>query len=816
MANNRVRLAVILIICCSALSCITLPSATLDSTSTTLKEAVSPMDYGLLTTLPEAPISYQKTIRPILANRCVTCHACYDAPCQLKLSSASGILRGASKTPVYASRRILAEEPTRLGIDAKTQRQWRDKGFHSVLSPTALATGTVYQHPDTQQAIDNLQQSLLYQFIRQKSMFPQPQLGKLSDKFPLSINSKWQCPTTQESAHFFADNQQFGMPYALPNLSSAEYEPLVQWIAQGSPMETSLPLADEIKKTLAKWEDFFNQPSLKQQLMSRYIYEHLFLGHIYFQEHVYENQQPQFFRLIRSKTPKGQTIDEIATRRPYDDPKTKRFYYRFKAIDADMVLKTSRPYLLSDDKMQRYRQLFLTPQYTVNAKHFSYKSKEAANPFYVFQDIPAHSRYQFMLDNAYFIIDGFIKGSVCRGQVALNVIDDYFWLVFFSPDSQEALINPDFIKQQIPNLTLPAEQGNSLNLLSVWNRYWDHQKQYTDEKYQFLASEKPQTLKAAIAKIWDGQQRNESAHLTIFRHTDSSSLNKGLIGDKPSSILLLDYPLLERIHYLLVAGFDVFGNIGHQLNTRLYMDFLRIEGEDNFLTYLDLEQRKLYKDSWYQGIRKRLNKQFEYSEKWLAHHQVKSDENVDSIDTLYALLKQRPLSSLTSYSSLKQVKNPQLKHQLQQLTEQVNHYRGEQLKYIPDISFIRITESGEEIAPVFSLVHHKAYEHLSSMFQEDEDDLNRDYQRDSISLLDWLEGAYPDFFLQVPAVSIAQFRKDFMAIKDSVSYEFFVERYGVRRSNPEFWSVFDKFSEQRKKQDIISAGIYDLNRYENK
>lgn len=36
--------------------------------------------------------------------------------------------------------------------------------------------------------------------------------------------------------------------------------------------------------------------------------------------------------------------------------------------------------------------------------------------------------------------------------------------------------------------------------------------------------------------------------------------------------------MLERIHYLLVAGFNVFGNVGHQLNTRLYINFLRMQG----------------------------------------------------------------------------------------------------------------------------------------------------------------------------------------------------------------------------------------------
>ena len=55
---------------------------------------------------------------------------------------------------------------------------------------------------------------------------------------------------------------------------------------------------------------------------------------------------------------------------------------------------------------------------------------------------------------------------------------------------------------------------------------------------------------------------------------------------------VIDYPLLERIYYALVAGFDVFGTMGHQLAVRLYMDTMRVEGETYFLDFLPLEMRR--------------------------------------------------------------------------------------------------------------------------------------------------------------------------------------------------------------------------------
>ncbi len=33
------------------------------------------------------PVSYLSDVKPILEQRCVVCHSCYNAPCQLKLGS---------------------------------------------------------------------------------------------------------------------------------------------------------------------------------------------------------------------------------------------------------------------------------------------------------------------------------------------------------------------------------------------------------------------------------------------------------------------------------------------------------------------------------------------------------------------------------------------------------------------------------------------------------------------------------------------------------------------------------------------------------
>ena len=78
-------------------------------------------------------ISFANEIKPILDKRCVACHSCYNSPCQLKLSSFEGVERGAHKKDIYANR-ITADDPTRLFVDATNEKEWREKGFFSVMN----------------------------------------------------------------------------------------------------------------------------------------------------------------------------------------------------------------------------------------------------------------------------------------------------------------------------------------------------------------------------------------------------------------------------------------------------------------------------------------------------------------------------------------------------------------------------------------------------------------------------------------------------------------------------------------------------------
>ncbi|NNL06767.1 MAG: fatty acid cis/trans isomerase [Gammaproteobacteria bacterium] len=763
------------------------------------------VEYDLLYTLPKEPVSYDKEVRPILESRCVVCHGCYDAPCQLKLSSPEGIQRGGNKKKVYDGARITAADPTRLFIDAQTTGEWRQKAFHPVLNE------------DDANPLKNLEDSVMYRMLRQKQLYPQARTGMLSDDFDISLDRAQTCPTIDEFDEYAAKHPKGGMPYAMPNLDRDEYTTLVHWLAQGAVMPEDKAPSDAAAKQIKLWEAFLNGKSNKERLVGRYLYEHLFQAHLHFDG----TDEREFYRLVRSATSPGKPVEVIPTRRPYNDP-TVPVYYRIMRHQGSIVSKTHLVYELSDKRLQRYRELFIEPEYEV-ASLPSYEAHVASNPIKAFAAIPVKSRYKFLLDDAKFYIEGFIKGAVCRGQVALNVIEDQFWVVFFHPDAEIMSLNDEFLNQVANYLASPSELEDNFKLLASRKHYRLLFRKYVQMKESAVKEFDPLYIKDAMRYIWKGGGSNPNAALTIFRHMDSASVNYGFIGDYPETAWVIDYSVLERIHYLLVAGFDVYGNLGHQLNTRLYMDFLRTEGEDFFLAFLPAEQRQAIRDSWYQGIR-RSNKGDEGDVTWLSKEIVTGYQTDNPQLELYRHLESYlgPLAGdgdfinrCTSDKCKPGVSEEILR--ADRAMQSAAKMDGSNVQILPDVAFVRVRMGGRpEDDLAYTMISNKAYKNVTSMFVSEKPIDARDYEEDTQTVVRWLEGSYPNFFYMVDLEDIESFVEEYNALSDRDEYEAFIARYGLRRTSEAFWKHADWFNEQYAREKPKLSGIYDLNRYQNR
>jgi len=782
--------------------------AACSSSPPSVTEGQSALDYGAMLTAPEDLILLGERVKPVLDSRCVVCHGCIDAPCQLKLSSYEGITRGANKERVYNGSRLLGAPPTRLFIDAQTTAEWRTKGFHSVLAENAKT-------PEEQ-----LEQSTLYQLLRLKQLNPQPRFGMLPDSMDVSLDREQVCTTREKFDKYAKKHPNWGMPYAMPNLSDDEYRTLVQYLAQGAPPLPVPTSSIAVRDQITRWEAFLNEGSLKQQLTSRYLYEHLFQAHIHFDG----SPTREFYRLVRSSTPPGEPIQEIATVRPYDSPGSEPFYYRLWLYPASIVAKTHMVYTFSDERMARYRALFLEPDYSVTELP-SYDAVIASNPFKAFRQIPVNSRYRFLLDDAHFIIEGFIKGPVCRGQIALNVIEDRFWLVFADPDADLASSRPEFLDEMADYLQLPSAKGSTLRILRVWRDYASRQNEYINARQANMEKMAPgvEDLHAAMQIIWDGDGHNPSAALTIYRHFDSASVENGLIGDYPDSAWVIDYPLLERIHYLLVSGFNVYGNAGHQLLTRAYMDFLRMEGEDNFLLFIPVGERREILNSWYVGIREDMEKSVG-SMDWLEIETVSGYKTDDPQRELYETIIERlgpmagepsPLYRCTGDACIDPAAG-EIKQQADWAMRTIAGIKGHVVRVFPDVALVRIKTDEPATDLAYTIIRNKAYLDVSSMFSDEKDRDTRDIENDTLTVVEGIEGSYPNFFFVVEPRELEDFTSRLMAVVTRDDYERLVGVYGVRRTSDTFWETADWFQDYYAQHEPLLYGILDLNRYANR
>jgi hypothetical protein len=216
--------------------------------------------------LPDGAIDYDAQVRPILEARCVVCHACYDAPCQLKLGSSEGIDRGASTEMVYDARRLIKADLTRLFEDAQSTAEWREKDFHPVLNER------------TQSRSANRESGLMYRLLELKRAHPVEPGALLPDDVDLRLRRDEKCPTVAQLDRHARKHPDWGMPYGLPGLSPREHEIVARWLEEGATHRPPPAHAPALAPLVTAWEQFLNLDSPRARLASRYIYEHLFLA----------------------------------------------------------------------------------------------------------------------------------------------------------------------------------------------------------------------------------------------------------------------------------------------------------------------------------------------------------------------------------------------------------------------------------------------------------------------------------------------------------------------------------------------------------
>ncbi|HEX6240317.1 MAG TPA: fatty acid cis/trans isomerase, partial [Polyangiales bacterium] len=333
---------------------------------------------------------------------------------------------------------------------------------------------------------------------------------------------------------------------------------------------------------------------------------------------------------------------------------------------------------------------------------------------------------------------------------------------FVNPDAPWIDAEAKFLANSKDFLDMPAGAGSNAGPFA-WFELARKQRKYLRAKSQFLEQLVSQhKVKVDLSSVWDGERKNDNAALTVLRHYDSATVVKGFVGAPPKTGWIVGYALLERIHYLLVAGFDVFGNVGHQLTTRMYMDFLRMEAEYNFLLLLPPARRKQLVDFWYRDVAKDVKDEV-YGQTASFNHAPDLEYNTDKPELeLFQRLAAHVEPVLVRDHALSRIQDRRVREELQRLAG----ISGYPVGHFSEVSFIAI-ESRDGTTQHVSLIKDTALANVAHLFREDQ---RRRPEEDSVSVVDGFLGAYPDALFLVPREELSAFVSAVEQLDEDESY----------------------------------------------
>lgn len=744
--------------------------------------------------------AFQRDIRPILERKCAACHGCYDAPCQLKLDAAGiGLARGATKTPVYNGSRLSDIPPTRLHIDGSAVSDWRNMGFFPVL-PADTDDGAV---------------SLMQEFIDLGRTNPLPNDPEDLRRIDLGLDRRNSCPVPGEFSKYAADNPHGGMPYAVAGLSDAEYKTLSMWLSEGGKIDPpAVTVTPRQRQTVAAIERWFNRTDDRAKLVARYIYEHLFLANLYLSDpQSGEPRPPVYFRLIRSRTPSGETPVPIATVRP-NDPAGGTFHYRLVPVTDTILHKSHIAYRMDADRLSFYDRLFFSAGWTVT-NTLADDGGGGANPFITFGDIPAKVRYRFLLNNAEFIVRNFIRGPVCNGQIATDVIRDWFWVMFEDPNDELYVNDPEYRASVDPLLGVPGQESRLMEFGAEWLSYQKKRNAYFGKRQKAYGER--YSNGARMDHLWDGDGTNRNAFLTVFRHHTNASVTRGWHGALPLTAWIMDYPLLERTFYELVVGFNVFGGIDHQAQTRLYFDLIRNEGEMNFLRLLPAASRQRIVDHWYQGMGQ-IKTAIVYQEldtETPTGVPLESDQPKNELlEIMLNRFGDRLISPDTinrCHDGCSDAGDPERNRIEKALRRFAARPASEVpgIRYLPEVSFLRV-DLPDGTRRSYSLLRDRRHSNVAFMLGEE---LRYQEMLDAVTVMPTLIGSYPNLMFRIDLDDIERFSDALVTVGSTDDMDGLVAKWGVGRMDTDFWQVLHSFSEETRRRTPLDAGLYDVNRY---
>lgn len=719
---------------------------------------------------------YLDKVQPVLAQRCVTCHGCATAGCQLKLTAFEGVARGATKHNLFAPALFsLPTGPTRLK-DATTVEQWREKKFYSVT--------------------DGGRDSIMYRLL-QHGAAENGESFDLANPFNLykdkAENYLFEALDTKSALEKRLASTGVGMPFGLPSLPSAESSILMKWIEQGA--KGPSPEAQAILETardperVKAWEDFLNQESPKARLASRYLFEHMYFGKIHLDDST--SGKGDLFEIVRAKNRTG-SVQEIVTDRVLDDPHGP-FFYRLKKHTQIVSQKDNIVFHLTDAKRKHYDELLFKSAWDAGPPSYA-----SSNPFQYFEKIPGTIRSRFMLEHSAEIIDSMVKNDVCTGSNATYAIRDRFSIWWLKPESDPSALDP-----QLGTSGYPADPENRVTDLFFENSFEAAMKKVKPNGF-------------SVEDLWDGDKTQKNAWVTVLRHGKNASSHVGVMAQFPETMWVLSYANFERLYYDLVVDFRAWENAAHKLGTWRTMSAIRANAEDTFLLFMPESRRNDIRKAWTPGLAS-------FTESAMKGEGIPS--GVPNLDP------NRPVEDLVSKVRAyfgdkivaKDVLNPDPMHAEPapvpgSITTEANvdtalysltAARGGFSAALPNVTWVTIKNGDQSY--LYSIIANRIYWSNSRVIANSFPSVNRRPELDSLSIVRGHIGSFPELFLNIPINEVAEVvRLGNGSPQDRLQVRM---KYEVRRNSAEFWKYLDAEHARTFKENPLESGIIDTSDY---
>ncbi len=133
------------------------------------------------------------------------------------------------------------------------------------------------------------------------------------------------------------------------------------------------------------------------------------------------------------------------------------------------------------------------------------------------------------------------------------------------------------------------------------------------------------------------------------------------------------------------------------------------------------------------------------------------------------------------------------------------------IDYLPEATMLRIQDgAGKRI--MYSMLRNRAHSNVAFLLGEA---YRYQPKLDTLTIYPGVLSSYPNFMFNVPANEVTACVDALEQARHKEAFEKVVDRWGVRRSHPLFWSCFHDLERYVQETEPREAGVLDMNRYEN-